>query len=311
MRYSPKLCMVLLLLSADLCHAQNLTPRAYLITPLHSNAVTLTSSYSDGSTLFDPNLPITDAKATYSAPAISYYHSLGFFGRSANIAVILPFVDGTFQGNLLGNFASTHRSGAGDLNLRFSVNLIGGPAMSMKEFRSWHQKTLVGASLLVTAPTGQYDPTQLINLGTNRWGFKPEIGVSRRWGNWILDAYGGVWLFTMNPEFFSHNNHYSGVNTLSQNPIGATEMHFSYDFKPGVWVSFDANYWYGGRLRLNGVEKPGSLLSDSRMGVTGSIRVTRHNSLKLSYSDGIYIRLGGNYRTASVAWQYSWLGRPN
>ena len=183
--------------------------------------------------------------------------------------------------------------------------------MSMKEFRSWHQKTLVGASLLVTAPTGQYDPTQLINLGTNRWGFKPEIGVSRCWGKWILDAYGGVWLFTMNPEFFSHNNHYSGVNTLSQNPIGATEMHFSYDFKPGVWVSFDANYWYGGRLRLNGVEKPGSLLSDSRMGVTGSIRVTRHNSLKLSYSDGIYIRLGGNYQTVSVAWQYSWLGRPN
>jgi hypothetical protein len=154
--YAPKLCVAVLLLSAGLCHAQSLTPRAYIITPSHSNAITMSYSFSDGSTLLDPSLPITDAKSKFSAPVISYYHSLNFFGRSANVAALVPYVIGDFSGNLLGNFASTHRSGLGDLAFRFSVNLKGGPAMSGKEFRSWHQKTLVGVSLLVTAPTGQY-----------------------------------------------------------------------------------------------------------------------------------------------------------
>jgi outer membrane putative beta-barrel porin/alpha-amylase len=310
-RHAPKLSMAVLLMGAGLCHAQSLTPRAYIITPVHSNAITMSYSFSDGSTLFDPNIPITDAKAKFSVPVISYYHSLNFFGRSANIAAIVPYVNGSFQGNVLGNFASTQRSGLGDLAFRFSVNLKGGPAMSLKEFRSWRQKTLVGVSLLVSAPTGQYDPTRLINLGTNRWEFKPELGVSKRRGKWILDGYGGVWFYTTNPEFFSHNNYFPGINTLSQKPIGATEMHFSYDVKPRYWVSFDANYWYGGHVSLNGIERPNSVLSNSRMGVTGSIPVTKHGSVKVSYSDGLYIRLGGNYQTISMAWQYSWLGRPN
>ncbi|HTS68986.1 MAG TPA: transporter [Terriglobia bacterium] len=310
-RYTPKVCMMGLLLSASVCHAQTLTPRAYIITPVHSNAITMTYSYSTGSTLFDPNLPITDAKSTFSTPVISFYHSLDFFGRSANIAAIVPYVVGDFSGNVLGNFASTHRSGLGDLAFRFSVNLLGGPAMSLKEMSSWRQKTLVGVSLVMTAPTGQYDPTRLLNLGTNRWEFKPELGVSRRRGKFILDAYGGVWFYTTNPEFFSHNQYFPGTSTLSQQPIGATEMHFSYDVKPRYWVSFDANYWYGGRSSLNGVEHPTSLLSSSRLGVTGSIPVTKHSSVKLSYSDGLYIRLGGNYQTISIAYQYSWFGKPN
>jgi len=309
--YAPELCMVVLLISAGLCHAQSLTPRAYVITPPHFNAITMTYSFSEGATLFNPALPVTDATAKFSAPDISFVHSLNFFGRSANIAVLLPYVVGDFSGNVLGNFASTHRSGMGDLAFRFSVNLKGGRAMSLQEFRSWHQKTLVGASLLVSAPTGQYDSSQLINLGNNRWGFKPELGVSTRRRNWVLDWYGGVWLYTTNPEFYSHNNYYPGINTLSQNPIGATELHLSYDVKPRLWVSYDLNYWYGGRLILNGTERPESLISDSRSGVTGSFPVTRHGSLKLSYSDGIYIRRGGNYRTLSVGWQYSWLGSPN
>jgi len=311
MRYAPKLSMAVLLISAGLCRAQTLTPRAYVITPVHSNAIIMTYSYSTGGTLFDPSLPITDAKATFSAPVISYYHSLDFFGRSANIAALLPYVVGDFSGNVLGNAASTHRSGLGDLAFRFSVNLLGGPAMALKEFGSWHQKTLVGFSLVVSAPTGQYDPTRLINLGTNRGAFKPELGVSKRWGKWILDAYGGVWFYTTNPEFFSHNQYYPGINTLSQQPIGATEMHFSYDVKPRYWVSFDANYWYGGRLSLNGIERPDTLLSSSRLGGTGSIPLTKHSAMKLSYSNGLYIRLGGNYQTISIAYQYSWIGKPN
>jgi hypothetical protein len=158
--------------------------------------------------------------------------------------------------------------------------------------------------------TGQYDPTKLINFGTNRWSFKPELGYSQRWGHWILDAYGGAWLFTTNSEFFSHNQFSPGTNTQTQSPIGSFEGHLSYDFKPRLWVSLDGNYWFGGTTSLNGVKNPGTLQRNSRLGGTASIPLSKHQSIKFSYSNRAYIKYGGNFQNVSLAWQYSWLGRP-
>ena len=52
----------------------------------------------------------------------------------------------------------------------------------------------VGVSVTVAPPLGQYDPAKLIDLGNNRWSFKPEIGLSRTRGPWVLEAMAGVWL---------------------------------------------------------------------------------------------------------------------
>jgi hypothetical protein len=114
-----------------------------------------------------------------------------------------------------------------------------------------------------------------------------------------------------NHEFFSHNQYSPGVNMQSQSPTGSFEGHLSYDVKPRLWVSLDGNFWFGGTSSLNGVANPVTLQRNSRVGVTASLPVTKHQSLKFSYSNGAYIRYGGNYRNISVAWQYSWLGRPN
>jgi hypothetical protein len=293
------------------CRAQDLSPRAYVITPVHSNAVILQYSLDDGSILFDPSLPITNATGTLSVPALSLYHTFSFFGRSANITGSLPYAVGNFKGNVNGTEQNIYRSGLLNSVFRLSVNLKGGPAMTVQEFSSWRQKLIVGASLKVVAQTGQYDPTKLINPGTNRWAFKPELGVSKRWGHWIFDAYAGVWFFTTNPDFFSHNQASPGVNTLSQTPMGASEMHVSYDFKPRLWASFDWNYWYGGRRSVNGIVSPSSLQANSRIGGTASVPIGTHQSLKFSYSYGDIVRTGGNYHNVSVAWQYAWFGRPN
>ncbi len=248
----------------SLC-AQDLSPRAYVITPLHSNAVILSWSFFDGSIQFNGTAPVTGATGTYQVPIISYYHSFGFFGRSANITGSLPYAVGNFQGTVLGAETKLHRSGLVDSGYRLSVNLRGGPAMPVQQFVKWQQKILLGVSLKVVAPTGQYDPTKLINWGANRWGFKPEFGYSERWGHWVLDGYAGVWFFTKNPEF---------------------------------------------KTSLSGVENPLTLQKSSRIGGTVSIPVSKHQSVKFSYNDGTYIRFGGNYKSVSVAWQYSWLGRP-
>jgi hypothetical protein len=295
----------------QMLRAQDLAPRAYVITPVHWNAVILTYSFYDGGILFDNVAPITNASAIISAPVFSYYHALNFFGRSANITASLPYGVGDFQGKFIDNETKLYRSGLLDSTFRFSVNLKGGPAMSAREFQSWRQKTILGVSLKVVAPTGQYDGTKLINNGSNRWAFKPEFGYSRRWGHWVLDGYGAVWFFTTNAEYFSHNAFFPGTQAQSQKPVVTFEGHLSYDVKPRLWVSLDGNFWYGGRTSLNAIENPNTLQKSSRIGVTASIPLSKHQSLKLSYNNGAYIRFGGNYQNVSVAWQYFWLGRPN
>ena len=291
--------------------AQDLVPRAYTITPVHSNAVILTYSFYDGGILFNNVLPVTDASATIHISVFSYYHSLSFFGRSANITASLPYGVGNFRGTFLDTETKLYRSGLLDTSFRFSVNLKGGPAMSAKDMQTWQQKTLIGLSLKVIAPTGQYDGTKLINNGTNRWSFKPELGISRRWGHWVFDAYGAVWFFTTNPEYWSNNSFYAGTRSQSQKPIGALEGHLSYDVKPRLWLSLDANTWFGGSISLNGIENPNTLQVSSLVGASASIPLSKHQSLKIGYNNSDYIRYGGSYGNVSVAWQYSWIGRPN
>jgi Putative MetA-pathway of phenol degradation len=301
------------MLSACFMHsvrAQDLAPRAYVITPVHSNAAVFIWSFFDGDIVVNGSVPVTGATGTYHVPIFSYYHSLNFFGRSANITGALPYAVGNFKGTVLGAEQNLYRSGLADSSFRFAVNLKGGPAMAPREFARWRQKVLLGASLKVVAPTGQYDPAKLINWGGNRWAFKPEFGYSERWGKWVLDGYMGVWFFTTNHDFFSRNAFFPGTRSQSQSPIGSFEGHLSYDVKPRLWLSLDGNFWFGGKTKIDGVENPLSQQRSSRVGVTGSFPFGKHLSMKASYSNGAYIRFGGDYQNVSLALQYSWIGRP-
>lgn len=295
----------LLLLGARTLCAQDLVPRAYQVTPVGSNAVTLSYVYNSGELLFEGTVPIENATGKLNVPIVAYYRSLNFFGRSANVTAGVPYGVGTFEGDVVGEPRSIRRSGLFDSVFRFSVNLYGGPAMSLPEMRKWRKKMLVGASLKVVAPTGQYDPAKLINLGANRWSFKPEVAFSRFFGHVELDAYASVWLVTKNPDF------YPGTRDQTQKPIGAIEAHVSYDVRPRMWVSLDANFWYGGRTSVDGVENVATLQQNSRIGLTASFPLTGRQAVKIGYARGAYVRFGGDYAIYSVGWQYSWLDRTN
>jgi hypothetical protein len=143
-----------------------------------------------------------------------------------------------------------------------------------------------------------------VNWGINRWAFKPEFGYSERWGNWVLDAYAGVWFYTTNEAFGPVGK------PQNESPIGSFEGHFSHDFKPGTWASLDGNFWWGGTTSLSGIRNLATRQTASRIGGTFAWRFNKHQSLKGSYSAGTYSRFGGNYQNVSVAWQYSWLGLP-
>jgi hypothetical protein len=275
-----------------------------VITPTGSNAITLSYPFSAGEVQFDSAIPITDFTAQISVPVLSYYHGFGLLGHSASITAWLPYGVGNFSGKVVAQEQSVHRSGLTDTSYRFAANLMGGPAMPVNEFTRWRQKTVIGASVTVVAPTGQYDPARLINHGSNRWALKPELGFSQRRGPWILDAYGGVWFFTANRRFFT------GDRVQTQLPIAVVEMHLSYDVMPRLWVSVDGNFWYGGATRLNGVESANTIQRSSRAGATASIPLNKHQSLKFSYSAGAYVRVAGNYQHIAAAWQYAWVREP-
>ncbi len=290
--------------------AQDLAPRAYVITPVNSNALTLAYSFYDGGFNFNGTIPISGASGTYSVPIASIYHSFNFFGHLANIVGALPYGVGNFSGKVLGTDKSIYRSGLLDLSCRLSVNLIGGPALKPKEFAKWRQKRILGASLKVIAPTGQYDPTKLINWGINRWAFKPEIGYSQRVGKWLIDGYAGVWLYTTNSAFYSVPE----PQPQTEQPVGSFEGHLSYDLSRPKgksfrsWASLDGNFWFGGVTSLGGIRNLQTSQTGSRIGGTFAWPFTKHQSVKVSYSDGTYIRFGGNYQNVQLAWQYSWIG---
>jgi hypothetical protein len=281
--------------------AQQLEPRAYSISPIGVNVINMSYGYSTGDLSFDPSLPIENASAQIHSGAAGYFRSSNVAGRSANVAVVVPYVSGNLQGDVQGTFTEAYRSGLADSFSRFSINLYGAPAMHLKEFAGYRQRTNVGVSVVVSAPTGQYDPARAISIGTNRWSFKPEVGLTHAFQKTrlILDAYAGAWIYTT-------NTNYQG-GTRSQEPIYNSQFHLSYDIKRGLWLAFDANFYRGGLTTRNGVTGD-DLQRNSRIGTTASVPLGRRQSIKASYSAGAVTRIGGNFKTVSVGYQYLWGG---
>jgi hypothetical protein len=276
---------------------QQLEPRAYSVSPVGTNIVVVGYGRSTGDLAFDPSLPITDASATINGAFAGYFRSIDFFGRSASVSVLLPYTWGNLQGQVDGQFQQVRRSGLADPSVRFAVNLKGAPAMDLKQFSAYRQKTVIGASVVIVAPLGQYDPARVINLSGNRWAFKPEVGVSRAVGRVYLDFYLGAWLFTA-------NNNFQG-RTRKQAPIASSQFHLSYNVKPKLWVAFDATLYAGGRTTINGVRR-GDLQRNSRVGGTLSFKLDRRQSLKFAYSRGAFTNIGADFQSVSVAYQYLW-----
>ena len=219
-----------------------------------------------------PTLPITDATGTIHAPVVSVYHAFGLFGRSANVTGSLPFAIGELRGQCQRRGSRRPSAPALPTPRCASPSISSAPrrCRSPNSSRRRSLASLLGASIKVVAPTGQYDPTRLINIGANRWGFKPEIGYTGRAGRFVIDAFAGIWLFTANDSFGVSAANPLGA-TRTQDPIGAFELHVSYDVKPRLWMSADVNYWRGGRTSVNGVEGSATLQANSRFGLTGSL----------------------------------------
>jgi hypothetical protein len=285
-------------MTASPVSATDIEPRSYSNIPVGLNFLLTGYSYMKGNVTFAPSVPITNGKLETHSGVLAYVRSLDIWGKSGKLDIIIPYAGISGQADVLGEPRSREIAGFADPLVRFYVNLYGAPALSMKEFASYKQDTIIGVSLAVTAPGGQYDPNKLVNVGTNRWSIKPELGISKVWGPLTAEFAAGVYVFTDNDQPFQGN-------TLEQSPIYNLQGHLIYSFGSGIWGALDANYYTGGRTATDQIVAD-NLQQNWRVGATLAFPLSRHNSIKIYGSTGVYSRTGSNYDIVGIAWQYRW-----
>ena len=287
------------LAAASGAQAQDLEPRAYANTPVGLDFLIAGYAYTTGGIATDPALPIEDADLTLHTGLLAYARALDFWGRSGKVDVAVPYsgLSGTVL--FMGEEVEREITGFHDPRLRLSVNLYGAPALSFEEFAAYKQDLIIGLSLAVTAPLGQYDDDKAVNLGTNRWSFKPELGISKALGPVILELTAAATVFTTNDDFLGR--------TREQAPLYSLQANLVYEIGWGIWGAVTATYVMGGRTTLNG-ERNDDRQDNFRVGGTLALPVNRHNSVKLYGATGVSTRTGGDFDVIGIAWQYRWGG---
>ncbi|NOT12520.1 MAG: transporter [Methylococcaceae bacterium] len=297
-RFAKLIVLAILGLASSWVRATDIEPRSYSNIPIGLNFLIAGYVYTKGNVTFAPSVPITNGKMEIQSTVLAYVRSLDIWGKSGKVDIIIPQAWISGQAEVAGEQRSREISGFADPIVRFYVNLYGAPALSMKEFAKYKQDTIIGASLAVSAPGGQYDPQKLINVGTNRWSIKPEIGISKAWGPLITEVAASVFVFTDNDQPFQGK-------TLEQDPIYSLQGHLIYSFGKGIWGALDANYFTGGRTTKDD-RMADDLQQTWRVGATLTFPVSRQHSIKLYGNTTVFSQLGKNFDTIGIAWQYRW-----
>ena len=294
------LAMGITLLGAT-AQAQILEPRLYRNAPVGLNAVAFGYSFSRGSLEFDPALPIEGAEGNGSVVPLAYVRTFGLFKKSAKLEVVVPIGWGHYGGFLEGEFRTRDLGGIADPSFRLSVNLFGAPALAARDFKDFQQKTVVGVSLQVRPPLGSYDPDRLLNLGTNRWMLRPEIGVSHQWRKWFFELAATVWLFTKNNDFF-------GGQTLEQQRLSAFKGSVIRSFRPGLWAALSLGYGTGGKSIVEGVPK-NTYQKNWRFGLSASVPVRPGQAIRFFAWSGVRQRVGNDSDVFGALYQITWMGK--
>jgi len=291
--------LAVLLCCAGAAHAQQLEPRAYAPAPVGLNFVGVGLLYSTGGVVTDPSLPIDNVHARVYAVPPYYGRTFGLFGRLSTVTLTVPYAWAHVTGDVQDVSQSVDRSGLTDASFRFGVNLLGCPALTPQELAMRRRSTTVGASVSISAPIGEYDGAKLINLGTNRWAFKPELGLTQPvFGDWIVELYAGVWLFENNDDFF-------GGLVREQDPLATIQTHVVYSINPASWVAANFTYYNGGSTTVGGVSKD-DRQNNTRGGITISLPCGKTQSLRLTWAQGVSTRVGSSFQTFGIGWQLRW-----
>jgi hypothetical protein len=278
--------------------AQELEPRLLTNVPVGSNFALAGYGFASGNLLLDPAVPIEGLNSNLHTFVGAYIRSIDVFGLAGKVDAVLPFALGDWTGEFGGQDSSRSIDGFGDPRVRMSVNFVGSPALGKDSWADWEQRTIVGASLQLVMPLGQYDPSRLINLGSNRWTFRPQVGLSHAMGLWILEGAVAAWLFTDNQDFF-------GGLELEQRPLFTFKSHLIRSLSGGWWLSLGAGYGTGGRTLVEGIERD-THISTFRFSGTLAAPLGRGHTLKLVLTSGVRQERGPDFDAVAITYQYLW-----
>ena len=266
----------IVLLACGTATAQDLEPRRWSQLPTGVTFAGVGIGYSEGDIFLDPVLKIEDADFSVKLGVAAYVRTFGLFGKSARFDVRVPYMSGTWEGLVDGEFTRVDRDGFGDPRFRFSMLLYGASAETPQEFaKSEKSNTVVGAAVAVTVPLGEYFPDKLINLGANRWVIRPQLGVTHTRGKWTYELTGSVFLFTDNDDFYNDSE-------LKSDPLYALQGHLIYTFRPGLWTSLSTAYGTGADPKINGVPKD-SVSRNWLTAMSVGLPISRRRGLQLTY----------------------------
>ncbi len=212
----------------------------------------------------------------------------------------VPYVSLSAEGLVYGQRRERHVTGFSDPAFRFSMNFLGAPALTAKEFSTYRQNLILGTSLRVTPPMGQYDDDKLVNIGSNRWSLKQEFGISKAVGPWTFEFAPAVTFYTDNGDFY-------GGKTRQQDPLYSAQVGVSYTFIPGGWLALNASYFNGSRTTVDQIQNDDAQ-EGLRFGATLAIPVNRHHSVKLYAITGYNADRDHDFQAVGIAWQYRWGG---
>jgi hypothetical protein len=274
-------------------------PHSYDNTPIGINQLELSYAFVRSNTSIDTSLVIAGAKLDLNQGAISYTRYFGGLHRLMWAEATVPI--GGLTGSISGTSIQGSVNGAGDSSYQVGMLLKGGPALSVTQFENYKPTTILGVSLTMSAPTGLYNSTKILNLGADRWSFKPEFALSHPFGpeqKWQLDAY-------VNSYFYSDNTSYRGAEILRQQPLPGVEGHLSYSFNDRLWASLDTRYSFRGTTFVNGADQNNGQRNFS-LGSEISVSINTRNSMLFEFADALVHRNGPALVGFSVKYDYTW-----
>ena len=289
---------IMLLAVSGVGEAQEIEPRIYANTPVGMNFLAVGYSYSSGNVFMDPSLPIEDLDARLNIVFARYIRSFNLFGAPAKFKAVLPWSSGQWDGILDGDFGTRDTSGFADARLGLGVLLMGAPVLEPSEFSGYEQGMVVGLGFNLIAPTGQYDPRKIINLSSNRWSLRSELGVSKAFNKWTVEVAGGFWVYTDNPDFF-------GGNTLSQDPFLVAKVNVVRSIRPGLWWAVGTGYGQGGRTYVNG-EPRDTKQKNWRLTAMVVYPLSPTQGLSLTVASGRTFQAGPEFDVVALAYQIAW-----
>lgn len=284
-----------------MARAQFTDPRNYQNVPVGTNLIEFSYAYAHANASLDPSLVIGGAKLHQNQGSITYYRYFGLFGHMAWFSPSLPLAG--LSGSVSGTNVSGSVAGAGDSSYQFAVLLKGGPALSVADFEKYKPTTGIGVSLSATAPTGLYNSSKILNLGSDRWSFKPEFALTHPFGpqqEWVIDAYANCY-------FYTDNSSYRGVEILRQDPLPGFEAHLSRSFGPKVVGSLDTRYSFRGDTFVNGVDQDSSQ-KNFLLGSEAIVSLNDRNTLAFIFEKALVHQNGPSVTGFAVRYEFAWGG---